>query len=260
MCRRSVWLMPLVLMAGLVSCKSVQNVSGVTGWTGDTSRNALDWAGTYSGVLPCASCPGIETVKHLNSDHTYRLETTYQDEGPDVFSETGRFEWNEQGNRIALMGVDGSAAPNKYAVGENHIRQLDTEGSVITGALADKYVLLKVSDLEEKYWKLVEFDGDTLVYDAHWHREPHLVFRSFDQRVRGSSGCNSFFGSYALKEGSQVVFSTLGATKMACGGNSIEKALFELLDGLLDYEVVHDQFDFSRAGKQLARFELVWLY
>ena len=25
------------------------------------SRNALDWAGTYEGVLPCADCPGIQT-------------------------------------------------------------------------------------------------------------------------------------------------------------------------------------------------------
>ena len=26
-----------------------------------TSQISLDWAGTYSGVLPCASCEGIET-------------------------------------------------------------------------------------------------------------------------------------------------------------------------------------------------------
>lgn len=250
----------LGVIGGIGFLQECAGCSGVTGWTGDTSRNALDWAGTYRGVLPCASCPGIETVIHLNSDHTYRIETTYQDEGPDVFSETGRFEWNKQGNRITLMGVDVSFAPVSYAVGENHIRQLDKEGSVITGALADKYVLPKVSDIEEKYWKLIELEGNTLSYDAHWHKEPHLVFRSFDQRVLGSSGCNSFFGSYALKEGRQVVFSALGATKMACGGHSIEKALFELLDGLLDYEVVDDQLVLNKAGKQLARFELVWLY
>jgi hypothetical protein len=46
---------------------------------------------------------------------------------------------------------------------------------------------------------------------------------------------------------------------MACGSNSIEMEPFLLLDGMLDYEVVDDQLIFSKAGKKLARFELVWL-
>ncbi|MFU8831928.1 MAG: copper resistance protein NlpE N-terminal domain-containing protein, partial [Wenzhouxiangella sp.] len=34
----------------------------------DSSRLSLDWVGTYSGVVPCASCPGIETSITLNDD------------------------------------------------------------------------------------------------------------------------------------------------------------------------------------------------
>jgi uncharacterized lipoprotein NlpE involved in copper resistance len=39
------------------------------------SRNALDWAGTYEGVLPCADCPGTKTRLTLNYDGSYRLIT-----------------------------------------------------------------------------------------------------------------------------------------------------------------------------------------
>ena len=244
----------LVLLTGFVSCKSVREV------TGDNSKNVPGWAGTYSGVLPCASCPGIETVLRLNSDMTYRLETTYQDKGSDTYSEEGKFEWNKQGDVVMLKGVDSSEALNRYSVGENRVTMLDVDGIAIKGVLADNYVLHKVSDLEEKYWKLVELNGNVPDYSEGWHREPHMVFRSFDRRVNGNSGCNSFFGDYELKDGSQVSFSSLGATKMACGSNSIEMEFFRLLDGTLDFEVVDDQLTFSKAGKKLARFELVWLY
>jgi hypothetical protein len=41
---------------------------------GDTSRTSLDWPGTYTGVLPCADCEGIETTITLSVDLTYAHE------------------------------------------------------------------------------------------------------------------------------------------------------------------------------------------
>lgn len=49
---------------------------------GHSSRTSLDWAGRYSGVLPCASCPGIETVVTLNNDGTFERSMLYIDESP----------------------------------------------------------------------------------------------------------------------------------------------------------------------------------
>ena len=39
--------------------------------TAHTAENALDWNGTYKGILPCADCEGIKTELELNSDKTY---------------------------------------------------------------------------------------------------------------------------------------------------------------------------------------------
>ena len=38
------------------------------------SRNSLDWAGIYEGVLPCADCPGIQTRLTLSRDESVRTQ------------------------------------------------------------------------------------------------------------------------------------------------------------------------------------------
>jgi len=45
--------------------------------TGDNSSNALDWPGTYTGLVPCADCNGIETSITLNKELIYSIKTTY---------------------------------------------------------------------------------------------------------------------------------------------------------------------------------------
>jgi uncharacterized lipoprotein NlpE involved in copper resistance len=107
-----------------------------------SSQNALDWAGMYKGVVPCADCEGIETVLILNSDNTYLLRTNYLGK-PDAqaIEKTGSFTWNPAGNTVILGNIEN--APTQYFVGENQVIQLDMSGNRITGGLADKYILAK---------------------------------------------------------------------------------------------------------------------
>jgi len=106
------------------------------------SQNSLDWAGTYTGVIPCADCEGISVSLTLHPDETYLLSYSYLGKGnsfPIMIS--GKFSWNEAGSTIFLN--DAKGFPPYYIVGENRLIQLDMEGNPITGALADKYVLEK---------------------------------------------------------------------------------------------------------------------
>src|SRR5665811_2088212 len=70
-----------------------------------TSRNSLDWEGTYTGVLPSDDCEGIDTSISLNKDQTYLLKLRYlgtpEKKSKDFFSE-GKFTWDENGNNISL--------------------------------------------------------------------------------------------------------------------------------------------------------------
>ena len=106
------------------------------------SQNSLDWQGTYKGVTPCADCEGIETELTLNEDLTFTLKTKYLGKADGkVFQETGNFVWDKTGGIISLEGLKGR--PSQYKVGENRLMQLDREGNVIEGDLAEKYVLTK---------------------------------------------------------------------------------------------------------------------
>lgn len=104
------------------------------------SRNSLDYAGTYKGVLPCADCEGIRTEITINGDGTYVLKQEYI--GPKNTSEShGKYTWNEAGNAITL---EDELKPNRYMVGENKLTKLDIDGYVVKGEHADMYILAKI--------------------------------------------------------------------------------------------------------------------
>lgn len=120
-----------------VNTAQVQTDAAKTAPVGDTSQNSLDWAGSYEGVLPCASCEGIQTLITLQSDNSFVQETVYLGKDEKILKLMGKAAWDEKGQKITLE--DGT----QYLVGENQLIMLDTEGQRITGDLAANYVLKK---------------------------------------------------------------------------------------------------------------------
>ncbi|QOQ70689.1 copper resistance protein NlpE [Photobacterium damselae] len=106
------------------------------------AQNSLDWPGSYTGILPCADCSGIETILDIKADGNYTLDETYQGKKDDHFVSSGVFTWNKAGNTISLKSADGKSDSN-YFVGENRLFRLDKEGNRVTGPLADNYSLKK---------------------------------------------------------------------------------------------------------------------
>lgn len=133
----------------------------------DNSRTSVDWPGVYEGILPCADCEGIKTTIQIDTNNTYQFTSIYLGkEKPLKQAKKGKFSWNESGSTIILDGI--TDGPNQYQVGENKLFQLDMQGQRITGNLASKYELLKISEpvskvsdalLIETYWKLTEIMG-----------------------------------------------------------------------------------------------------
>lgn len=106
---------------------------------GDTSENALDWAGTYEATVPCADCPGIKTSITLNNDKTFSITEEYLDRNSKN-QDKGTFAWDATGSMITLKG---KSANYKYKVGENILIQLDMEGKEIDGPNKDLYIFKK---------------------------------------------------------------------------------------------------------------------
>lgn len=223
---------------------------------GHNSRNALDWAGTYSGVLPCADCPGIETSVTLHSDGSYERSMRYLDETPGLYRDEGTFAWDAAGGRIELSAEDDEIV--KYQVGENQLFHLDRDGQRITSELAAHYVLQKHQQdiaLERKRWQLVELRGNPV--------EPgNNAVLSFDGEgfiASGNLSCNTFTAGYVIKNFQRISFRQIASTKMACPDMRTESALVDVLQNVDNYALSDDgQLSLNRARMApLARFEVL---
>ncbi len=142
----------------LVSCKneennselktiesSVENIESTTDNTYDP-RASLDWSGVYEGFLPCEDCEGIETSIQINDNLDYVLSQHYlgrAEAEENNFNETGKFEWNEQGNTISL----GERQKLYFKVSQNYLLQVFKDESKVMGDSAMKYRLTKINDL-----------------------------------------------------------------------------------------------------------------
>ena len=250
----------MIVIAALAAAGCTTPATSMDATRPDPEHNArlsLDWSGTYRGVLPCADCEGIETVVVLTRDGTYSTHARYLGKAEPVFSEHGRFSWNEAGNSVTLTGRE----PARYFVGENHLLRLAPDGSRITGALAQHQVLTRLADGPTgRYWKLVELNGRPI---PALDREPHLILDAADGRANGFGGCNTFSGSYQLdEEKSRIRFERIVSTLMACApGMDVEKAFHEALRSADNYSLDGDRLTLNRARMApLARFEAVYLY
>ena len=82
---------------------------------------------TYTGVMPCADCPGIDEVLTLFPDGSYRMRLSYRERSA-VFYELGVWALRPDGSRLQLSQAQGS---REYQVLPTALRQLDQEGRAI---------------------------------------------------------------------------------------------------------------------------------
>lgn len=106
-----------------------------------TSQNSLDWVGSYSGVLPCENCDGIEVTLVLNKDETFQQKLRYlnsSEETDKIYG--GSFTWSEEGDKIKLEGGEGIS---EFKVGVLFLLPLDEDGKEIKPVPGNNFQLLK---------------------------------------------------------------------------------------------------------------------
>ena len=113
----------LALGASLAACDQPKSDADKPATTQATPA----FIGTYKGVLPCASCAGIETTLELNADGSYRLTTLFL-EVPDAKPETvtGRYR---QSDDKTLIHLDENGDGFTYAIGDNQREMRDSDGT-----------------------------------------------------------------------------------------------------------------------------------
>lgn len=242
----------LLTVVGCACSKTTKNAHN--------SSNSLDWAGIYTSVVPCADCEGIQTTVVLNQNMTYQLTTNYLGRNEAPSFEEGSFKWDKTGGSVVLSVKDKKATPSMYKVGENTLVQLDMKGNRMEADVELRYTLVKVSDVVEKYWKLVELNGKPIDATAEQTREPHLILKLENNRVVGNAGCNSFNGSYIIQPGNRITFSKMASTMMACMDMETEMQFLQVLEMADNYTTDGETLSLNRARMApLARFVAVYL-
>lgn len=248
----------VALLFGLLftSCNLSQKAGNRSGSAEHTSKNSLDWQGTYYGVMPCASCPGIETELTLTNDQHYVLTRKYIDKG-EATTTKGSFNWDKKGNQIILDGIKNGEAPSQYKIEEGRIRQLDMQNKEITGQLAQRYILTKNGNpnVEDKRWQLVELNGKAVKGDAKTH---YIIFHAKDGRIEAKANCNIILSNYKIRNEYRLTITQGITTLMACPDNNLEKELINVLNKADNLSVTETKLSLNKARMApLARFELV---
>ena len=126
--------LPLMLAACQAPTAPTHETSTVVD-THHTAENSLDWAGSYTGLLPCADCEGIQTQLTLRSDKTYVLEEHYVKNGRALHpsTQTGRFQFDA--SHPALIRLDNTTPQRVYFIGEGYAEARDAQGNKISSQL-----------------------------------------------------------------------------------------------------------------------------
>ncbi len=186
----------------------------------------------YNGVLPCASCEGIDTTITLtassseNTAGTYVLTETYLGEDNPIVRTTGEWyiESREDARYLVLQNVseDVSMYTYRFESGDR-IRFAGLDGSALDSDLP--YDLSRVQSAltsvngildQEWIWTYTEL-GDGRRVEAPTGDQFVLRLGS-DGRYQSSTDCNAISGEFAL-EGEVVSFGPALSTRMFCEGS-----------------------------------------
>ena len=164
----------------------------------------------FTGTVPCASCPGIET--HLLIDSTgFREVTRYIDENGGYNTTYGTWDVSES-DSLFLMSND--ELYKAFIIENDSLLLLDQSGNIIIGDLEENY-LLTYSDMEnqirsrheelrqngfiffaagnEPFWSVRVTDKDYVIYETpEMRKSGDLDQRRFDT---SSTELNAKFGS-----------------------------------------------------------------
>ena len=102
------------------------------------AQPAAQWSGRYYGMLPCASCEGIETTLVLKEDGSYLLTETYKQRQPFTEETAGRLTWRKPQE---IFQLDKAGGERLYQIGNGQIWALDADGKQVEGELANLYIL-----------------------------------------------------------------------------------------------------------------------
>lgn len=124
-------------------------------------------------------------------------------------------------NAFALLLLITSCNTSKKATS-------NTSKDVDTGITISKE-LISIKNIK---WQLVTLMGKDVS-----EKNAFITFSDSENKVYGNASCNSFNGTYQMKEGNQIAFSKIAATLMACKDMEVENKFMAVLEKADNYSL-----------------------
>jgi uncharacterized membrane protein len=140
--------------------------------------------GSYLGTLPCADCPGIDYQLSLYNDSTFQSITAYQGRGNELTDITTG-QWEQNGDTIYIIE---DKSPKRFLFTDDNLTQLNSDGQLVTGALASYYILKRLEGVVDNRSLLREKAKAGVLFlatgnEPGWNleiRRNQLVFRTMN--------------------------------------------------------------------------------
>lgn len=111
----------------------------------DPGFDMRGFAGTFTGTLPCASCPGIDTTLVLLPDGRYRLAEVYLEQADGRFESEGSWSPEDDGTRILLDPSGKELEDRSYAIADGGTLRLQAPDGLPVESRLD-YHLRRTAD------------------------------------------------------------------------------------------------------------------
>lgn len=152
---------------------------------------------------------------------------------------------NENQLKFSQLGTTLMACPESEMALENQVLEVLEKANnfrVDSGKLVlnvgqtplATFYEMRDNEIANKYWKLIELDGNAVQMAENQEREQYFTLRN-DGSISGFAGCNHFNGQYKLTEENGIsIDDNLAVTLMICPDVDVDESAFLQVFSLVD--------------------------
>jgi uncharacterized lipoprotein NlpE involved in copper resistance len=120
-----------------------ENDAAPMGGAAESGSNAegMEWVGTYTGVLPCNHCEGMQTTLILGEESAYKLVVVYMGRSGEEFVSRGRLAFYDDGTHFSVK--HNNKDTYVFRIAGDKLIMLDTSSGRGAAATATEHTLSK---------------------------------------------------------------------------------------------------------------------
>jgi copper homeostasis protein (lipoprotein) len=243
--KRSTFFISILTFLSLVSCRSP-----FTHLTEKKTQNFYDYTGNWQ------SDPNDKQKFQLliSDDGSFERSLEVLGKETKTIKEKGRVLLTRNGKYLALKSAQ-QVYLGYYKLEKGSLIKVDAKGKQVSPHL--ELIRMKSNDgISNKYWKLLSIRGKAIGKSNS--REAHVKFIDEESKVSGHTGCNSFGGSWKLKDQSELQISGLFQTEMYCEEVTWETEFLEALSQADGFILKEDKLELMKDGVVLLFFGAVY--